>query len=79
MTEKADDRIEERLAAMTHWEGERTALWRAALDDTQRADKYLPPRAMNKAAGEVVPLAALDPVGTPEGKFLQWVDRLFSR
>ena len=42
-------------------------------------NKYLPPRAMNKAAGEVAPLAALDPVGTPEGKFLQWVDRLFSR
>ena len=42
-------------------------------------NKYLPPRAMNKVAGEVAPLAALDPVGTPEGKFLQWVDRLFSR
>ncbi len=42
-------------------------------------NKYLPPRAMNKGEGEPAPLTALDPVGTPEGKFLQWVDRLFSR
>ena len=42
-------------------------------------NKYLPPRAMNKAASGPAPRAALDPVGTPEGKFLQWVDRLFSR
>ncbi len=45
-------------------------------------NKYLPPRPRRDGgggAGDGDGAVALEPLGTPEGKFLQWVDRLFSR
>jgi Fe-S-cluster-containing dehydrogenase component len=44
-------------------------------------NKYLPPRPRKDGATGDGPDAtvALDPVGSPESKFVQWVDRLFSR
>ncbi|MFQ5783523.1 MAG: 4Fe-4S dicluster domain-containing protein [Alphaproteobacteria bacterium] len=44
-------------------------------------NKYLPPRPSRDGAAESRqgPAPALEPTGAPEGKFLQWVDRLFSR
>ena len=44
-------------------------------------NKYLPPRPRRDgdAEGDATRPAALEPVGTPDSKFLQWVDRLFSR
>jgi len=41
-------------------------------------NKYLPPRPRRDGSADGG-TAALEPSGAPEGKFLQWVDRLFTR
>ncbi len=47
--------------------------------DYRPTNKYLPPRPRRRPASDDAAPPALAPTAPAEGKFLQWVDRLFSR